>query len=148
MSREPLFDRTAYAHWQRIGTRWLDNDMYGHVNNIVYYGWFDTVVNRWLIDTGLLKLGEAEMIGLVVQSSCRYASSLAYPDEVDIGLMVDHLGNSSVTYRLGAFRHGASQPAAEGLFTHVYVDTASRRPMTLPENWRTALASIAKPGDA
>lgn len=144
MNREPLFDRAAYRRWQRIGTRWLDNDMYGHVNNVIYYGWFDTAVNNWLIDIGLLTLGEGEIIGLVVQSSCRYASPLAYPDDVDIGLMVDRVGNSSVTYRLGAFAQGAEQAAAEGLFTHVYVDARTRRPIALPENWRSALATIAR----
>ena len=143
MNRAPLFDRQSYSAWRQIGTRWADNDMYGHVNNVIYYAWFDTVVNRWLIDSGLLALEGAPLIGLVVQSSCRYAGPLAYPDAVEIGLMTDHIGNSSVTYRLGAFKQGAENAAAEGLFTHVYVDAATRRPVPLPENWRVALAAIS-----
>ena len=143
MTRAPLLARQAYRAWQQIGTRWLDNDMYGHVNNVNYYAWFDTVVNRWLIESGLLALQDGPLIGLVVQSSCRYASPLAYPDAVEIGLMADHVGNSSVTYRLGTFAQGVADAAAEGLFTHVYVDAATRRPVPLPDHWRAALATIA-----
>lgn len=143
MTRAPLLGRKAFPIWQQIGTRWSDNDMYGHVNNVVYYSWFDTVVNRWLIEAGLLALKDDPMIGLVVQSSCRYASPLAYPDIVEIGLMADHIGTSSVTYRLGAFAQGAEESAAEGLFTHVYVDVATRRPTPLPEDWRAALTRLA-----
>lgn len=143
MSRAPLHGRQAYGTWQTIGTRWADNDMYGHVNNVVYYAWFDTVVNRWLVDAGLLALKDDPLIGLVVQSSCRYASPLGYPQDIDIGLTTEHVGNSSVTYRLGAFAHGADEAAAEGLFTHVYVDAATRRPAQLPAQWRDALARLA-----
>ncbi len=144
MTRAPLLSRKTFPIWQKIGTRWSDNDMYGHVNNVVYYSWFDTVVNRWLIEAGLLALKEDQVIGLVVQSSCRYASPLAYPDIIDIGLMADHIGTSSVTYRLGVFAQGVEESAAEGLFTHVYVDAATRRPSPLPENWRAALAKLAQ----
>ncbi len=143
MSRAPLHGRSAYAAWQAMGTRWGDNDMYGHVNNVVYYAWFDTAVNNWLIQSGLLALDGGPLIGLAVQSSCRYAHSLAYPDRVEIGLAADHIGTSSVTYRLGAFRLGAPDAAAEGLFTHVYVDAATRRPRPLPEDWRAALTALA-----
>lgn len=143
MNRAPLLGRTAYGTWQHIGTRWADNDMYGHVNNVIYYSWFDTVVNRWLVEAGLLALKDDPVIGLVVQSSCRYASPLAYPDPVEIGLLADHVGTSSVTYRLGAFAHGADEAAAEGLFTHVYVDAATRRPAPLADHWRVALARLA-----
>lgn len=143
MSRAPLLGRPAYRWWQAIGTRWLDNDMYGHVNNTAYYAWFDTVVNNWLIETGLLALDVRPLIGLVVQSGCRYASSLSYPDLVEIGLTVDHVGNSSVAYRLGAFRKGSEAAAAEGSFTHVYVNAETHRPLPLPENWRTALKALA-----
>ena len=101
------------------------------------------MVNNWLIRSGLLALNNDPLIGLVVQSSCRYASTLAYPDVVEIGLMADHVGNSSVTYRLGAFAQGADEAAAEGLFTHVYVDAATRRPARLPEQWRSVLATIS-----
>ncbi len=157
MTRAPLLGRKAFPIWQQIGTRWSDKDMYGHVNNVVYYAWFDTVVNRWLIEAGLLDtvvnrwlieagllaLKQDPVIGLVVQSSCRYASPLAYPDIVEIGLMADHVGTSSVTYRLGVFAQGAEESAAEGLFTHVYVDVATRRPTPLPEVWRAALARLS-----
>lgn len=143
MTRTPLHSRESYRTWQQIGTRWADNDMYGHVNNVVYYAWFDTVVNRWLIESGLLALRDDPLIGLVVQSSCRYASPLAYPDIVEVGLMADRVGNSSVTYRLGAFAKGAESAAAEGLFTHVYVDSATRRPVNLSDDWRAALATLS-----
>ncbi len=143
MTRAPLLGRKAFPIWQQIGTRWSDNDMYGHVNNVVYYAWFDTVVNRWLIEAGLLALKQDPVIGLVVQSSCRYASPLAYPDIVEIGLMADHIGTSSVTYRLGVFPQGCEESAAEGLFTHVYVDAATNRPTPLSEDWRAALARLA-----
>lgn len=146
MTRAPLLPREAYGTWQQISTRWADNDMYGHVNNVVYYAWFDTVVNRWLIESGLLALKDDPLIGLVVQSSCRYASPLAYPDVIDVGLMTDRVGSSSVTYRLGVFAQGAENAAAEGLFTHVYVDSATRRPANLAESWRAALATLQGQG--
>lgn len=142
MTRSPLLGRGSYRSWGEIRTRWLDNDIYGHVNNTVYYAWFDTVVNNWLIASGLLTLDVRPLIGLVVQSSCRYASSLSYPDTVEIGLATERIGQSSVTYRLGAFRRGVLAASAEGSFTHVYVDEATRRPVALPENWRVALASL------
>lgn len=142
MSRSPLRERRSYRAWDDIRTRWLDNDIYGHVNNTAYYAWFDTVVNNWLIASGLLALDNRRLIGLVVQSSCRYASALSYPDTVEIGLAVELLGNSSVTYRLGAFRRGDEAASAEGFFTHAYVDEATRRPVALPENWRAMLASL------
>ena len=143
MTRTPFHSRESYPVWQSIDTRWSDNDMYGHVNNVVYYSWFDSVVNRWLIEAGLLTLQDDPLIGLVVQSSCRYASSLEYPQTIEIGLATERVGNSSVTYRLGAFAKGEVQAAAEGQFTHVYVDAASRRPVTLPDDWRNALARLA-----
>ena len=143
MTRTPFHSRESYPAWQSIDTRWADNDMYRHVNNIVYYSWFDTVVNRWLIEEGLLTLRDDPLIGLVVQSSCRYASPLGYPQAIEIGLATERVGNSSVTYRLGAFARGEAQAAAEGLFTHVYVDAATRRPATLPDDWRDALARLA-----
>ena len=135
--------RDDYRFFLPIPTRWMDNDIYGHVNNVVYYAWFDTVVNRWLVEAGLLALRDDPLIGLVVQSSCRYASPLGYPQDIDIGLATEHVGNSSVTYRLGAFAQGADEAAAEGLFTHVYVDAATRRPAQLPAQWRDALARLA-----
>lgn len=117
--------------------------MYGHVNNAVYYHWFDTAVNNWLIAAGLLDVARGDPIGLVVETQCRYARSLSYPEPVEIGLLLDRLGTSSVTYRLGAFATEGGEAAAEALFTHVYVDRATRRPVPLPDDWRTTLATLA-----
>jgi acyl-CoA thioester hydrolase len=141
-SRTPLLGREAYRHWRTATTRWADNDLYGHVNNVAYYGWFDTAVNAWLIETGLLDLERGDRIGLVVETGCRYAAPLAYPQNVEIGLAVEHVGNSSVRYRLGIFAEGEAKAAAEGRFVHVYVGRESRRPLPLPESWRRALDKL------
>ncbi len=142
MTRPPLKGRDHYKAWREIGTRWADNDAYGHVNNTVYYQWFDTAVNGWLIESGLLDLEQGEPIGLVVETGCRFAAQLAYPQFVDVGLAVEKVGNSSVIYSLGVFAKGESQAVAEGRFVHVYVDRETRRPMTLSERWRNALAGL------
>ncbi|MEE4452826.1 thioesterase family protein [Novosphingobium resinovorum] len=142
MSREPLRPRGDYRHFTPIGTRWHDNDVYGHVNNVVYYSWFDTAVNSWLIEVGLLDIENGNPIGLVVETGCRYAASVEFPQKVEVGLKVARLGSSSVTYHLGIFVEGAQEPAAEGHFTHVYVDRDSRRPTPLPEAWRAVLEGI------
>ncbi len=136
-------ERDAYRHWTRISTRWHDNDIYGHVNNTVYYQWFDTAVNAWLIEAGLLDVGGNDPIGLVVETACRYARSLAFPQAVEVGLALARMGTTSVTYHLGVFGEGAEPPAAEGVFTHVYVDRASRRPTPLPEAWRAVLQTLS-----
>jgi acyl-CoA thioester hydrolase len=136
VSRPPLRPRSAYRRWTPVDTRWHDNDVYGHVNNAVYYGWFDTAVNRWLIDAGLLDPEHGDPIGLVVETGCRYAASLAFPQAVEVGLAVAAIGTSSVTYHLGAFARDGESAAAEGHFTHVYVGRASRRPVPLPADWR------------
>ena len=143
MTREPLRPRTAYKVWREIGTRWADNDAYGHVNNTVYYQWFDTAVNGWLIEAGLLDIAGGDPIGLVVETGCRYAAPLSYPAAVEVGLAVTKLGRSSVTYHLGVFAGGAEEAAAEGHFTHAYVDRAGRRPVELPTAWRAKLEAIA-----
>ena len=142
MSRAPLKGRDAYRVWRDVGTRWSDNDAYGHVNNTVYYGWFDTAVNAWLIEAGLLDVAAGDPIGLVVETGCRYARPLAYPEPVDVGLAVEHVGASSVRYRLGVFAKGAAEAAAEGHFVHVYVGRETRRPAELPEAWRERLEGI------
>ncbi|MES2337402.1 MAG: thioesterase family protein [Pseudomonadota bacterium] len=144
MSRPDLKPRTHYRHWQPITTRWSDNDAYGHVNNAIFYHWFDTAVNTWLASAGLLDIAQGDLIGLVVQSQCRYASALSYPQEVEIGLAIDRLGSSSVTYGLGAFATSSADAAAEASFTHVYVDRATRRPVALPEAWRAAMAVLTE----
>jgi acyl-CoA thioester hydrolase len=142
VSREPLRGRDAYRIWREIGTRWADNDAYGHVNNTIYYQWFDTAVNAWLIEAGLLDLAKGDPIGFVVETGCRYAAPLAYPQPVEVGLGVEHVGTSSVRYRLGIFAKGSDEPAAEGQFTHVYVGRESRRPVPLPDSWRRAFEAI------
>ena len=135
--------RAAYRAFVPITTRWHDNDVYGHVNNVVYYSFFDTAVNRWLIDAGLLDVETAETIGLVVRTECDYFAPLAFPQSVEAGIAVEHVGTSSVTYRVGIFAEGDETARAAGRFTHVYVGRESRRPAPLPARWRTALAALA-----
>ena len=136
--------RDRYRHFQAIPTRWMDNDVYGHVNNVVYYSYFDTVVNQWLIERGLLDYLESAVIGLVVETSCSYFQPIAFPDVIHAGLRVAHLGRSSVRYEVGLFRNGAPTVAAAGHFVHVYVDRASNRPTPLPEPMREALRDLMK----
>jgi acyl-CoA thioester hydrolase len=145
MPRDPLHPRNAYRWWRPITTRWSDNDAYGHVNNAVYYHWFDTAVNAWLIEAGLLDVGAGDPIGLVVETSCRYVQPLSYPDPVEIGLAIERLGTSSVTYHLGAFPPDDADVAAQASFTHVYVDRATRRPVPLPAAWRDRMAMLLSP---
>jgi acyl-CoA thioester hydrolase len=142
VSRPAPLGRDAYRHFTTITTRWADNDAYGHVNNTVYYEWFDTAVNRWLVEAGLLDIERGDPIGLVVQTGCSYFAPLAFPDDVDVGIAIERLGSSSVTYRIGAFASGAAEPAAQGHFTHVYVGRQNRRPAPLPDAWRERLASL------
>jgi acyl-CoA thioester hydrolase len=143
VSRPVPRGRDAYRWFMTIATRWADNDAYGHVNNTVFYQWFDTAVNAWLIEAGLLDIAAGEPVGLVVETGCIYFSPLSFPGEVEVGIAVDRLGSSSVTYRIGVFGAGRTQPAAQGHFTHVYVGRDSRRPAPLPESWRSKLAALA-----
>ncbi len=143
MNREPLKGRGSYSVWREIGTRWSDNDPYGHVNNTIYYQWFDTAVNAWLIEQALLDVAAGDPIGLVVETGCRYARPLSYPQPVELGLSVEKVGGSSVTYLLGVFAKGSEEAAAEGRFVHVYVDRQSRKPVPVPEEWRRALTAIS-----
>lgn len=142
MTRPEPRGRDAYRHFATITTRWADNDAYGHVNNTVYYAWFDTVVNELLVGQGLLDIGAGDPIGLVVETGCRYFAPLSFPGDVEVGMAVDRLGSSSVTYRLGVFAAGSDKPAAEGHFTHVYVGRADRRPVPLPAEWRDVLKAM------
>jgi len=144
---EPLTTvaRSAYPYLQAITSRWSDNDVYGHVNNVVYFSYFDTVVNQYLIAQGVLDFLRGEVIGLVVENTCRYFESLQFPDHVTAGLLVQHLGRSSVVYQIGLFRNEQSEPAAQGRFVHVYVDRATRRPVALPPALRAALTSLIQP---
>ncbi|HWK43992.1 MAG TPA: thioesterase family protein [Stellaceae bacterium] len=123
----------------------MDNDVYGHVNNVVYYSYFDTVVNGFLIDRGLLDIEHSPAIGLVVETLCRYHAALAFPDRIDAGLRVARLGTSSVRYEIGLFRSDAPTPAATGHFVHVYVDRASRRPVPVPSAARSILTELILP---
>lgn len=143
LSRDTFRSRTDYPHWASISTRWHDNDVFGHVNNVVYYSWFDTVVCGWLIEQGLLDFSGGHHIGLVVETGCTYRRSLAFPEPVEVGLRVARIGSSSVTYHLGVFTRGSDEPSAEGHFTHVYVDATSRRPKPLSDAWRTVLQTIS-----
>jgi acyl-CoA thioester hydrolase len=117
-------------------TRWSDNDPYGHLNNVVYYEMFDAAVNALLIEAGRLDPAVSDVIGLVVESNCRFFSSLAFPDSLEVGLAVEQLGRSSVRYRLAVFKAGAARASAQGRYTHVYVERASRRPTPIPEGHR------------
>ncbi|MEN3291228.1 MAG: acyl-CoA thioester hydrolase [Burkholderiales bacterium] len=134
--------RSDFKHFHAITTRWMDNDVYAHVNNVVYYSWFDTVVNQFLVANGVLDIEHSRVIGLVVETQCNYFSSVAFPDRVTAGLRVTKLGNSSVRYEVGIFREDEESAAAQGHFVHVYVDRDSRKPAALPDQMRALLQSI------
>lgn len=143
MSRPEPRDRDSYGHFTAITTRWSDNDAYGHVNNTVYYQWFDSAVNALLVGAGLLDITHGDPIGLVVETGCTYFAPLSFPGDVEVGIAVDRIGGSSVTYRIGIFAAGAADPAAQGHFTHVYVGRDSRRPVQLSAAWRAKLEDLA-----
>jgi len=134
-----------YRYFVPITTRWMDNDVYGHINNVTYYSYFDTVANHYLIHEGGLDILTSPVIGLVVESRCTYRAPLAYPDRLRAGLRVDKLGNRSVTYGIAIFKEGEEQPAAHGHFVHVFVDRHSRKAVSLPERLREALARLSGP---
>jgi acyl-CoA thioester hydrolase len=145
MSR-PTPDRLCdYRHHRSLTTRWIDMDPYGHLNNVVHYTFFDTLVNAWLIEKGALDVEKGEVIGLVVETACHYFAPLTYPDPVTAALRVAHLGRSSVRYEIGLFAPDAPSAAAQGHFVHVYVDRASRRPVELPGELRAALLPLLAP---
>ena len=135
--------RSAYPVFRPITTRWMDNDAYGHVNNVVYYSWFDTAVNAHLIEQGVLDIEHGATIGLVIETQCNYFAPLAFPQNVDAGIRVARLGTSSVRYEVGLFAQGEALTAAKGHFVHVYVDRVTRRPMPLPAPFRTVLEQLA-----
>ncbi len=134
--------RAAYPHFQTITTRWKDNDQYGHVNNIDYYSFFDTVINAYLIRTGGFDPVGGELLGFCAESHCRFLQSLSFPENVDAGLRVSKLGRSSVRYEIGLFAEGRNEPAAEGWFVHVFVGRADRKPCELPQALRAALSRL------
>lgn len=138
--------RVDYLHFQAIPTRWKDNDVYGHVNNVVYYAYFDTAVNTHLIAAGGLDIHRAPVIGVVVETRCRFHKELSFPEVIDAGLRVERLGRTSVTYTIGLFRQGEQEPAATGHFVHVYIDRETRRPAPIPEAIRAALEPLVVAG--
>ena len=141
-------ERGDYRAFRSIATRWMDNDAYGHVNNVVYYSWFDTAVNAVLVEAGLLDIQHGAMIGLVVETGCRYHRSVAFPKLVEVGVRVARLGSSSVRWEVGIFTAGVAAPAATGFFVHVYVDRVTRRPVPLPGDWRDWLQGLDTSGAA
>ena len=140
-NRPQAESRAHYRVFRDITTRWMDNDQYGHVNNVVYYAWFDTAVNAHLIEQGALDPLGGQTIGLVVETQCHYFAPLAFPQTIEAGIRVAHLGSSSVRYEVGLFARGEPLTAARGHFVHVYVDRQTRRPVPLPD----ALAQVLEP---
>ena len=132
-----------YPHVRSISTRWKDNDIYGHVNNVEYYSFFDTVINAWLIEEGGLDIQSGETIGVCAESGCRFVAPVAFPESIEAGLRVSKVGSSSVRYEIGLFRENG-EPLAEGWFVHVFVDREDRRPRPIPEGIRSAMAGITR----
>ena len=137
--------RNAFARFVPLATRWSDNDAYGHLNNVVYYALFNSAVNAILIEAGLLDPATSTIIGLVVETNCRYYASLAYPEPTEVGVAVEHLGRSSVRYHLAVFKAGATSAAAAGRYTHVYVDRATNRPVSIPDGHRRLMETLKAP---
>ncbi|QIH05621.1 MULTISPECIES: thioesterase family protein [unclassified Pseudomonas] len=139
---ESMPQRGDYRHFQPIITRWHDNDVYGHVNNVTYYSFFDTAVNTYLIEQGGLDIHDGEVVGFVVSSACDYFASIAFPERIEVGLRVGKLGNSSVQYELAVFKSGEEEPCAAGRVVHVFVDRASNQPVPIPVVLRAALEQL------
>lgn len=144
MSRErtPPTRRSDYKHFHQIPTRWMDNDLYGHVNNVIYYSYFDTAINRYLIDPGGLDIHGGQVIGIAVETNCRFHRSFAYPDLIEAGLAVGHLGSSSVRYDLGLFAPDEDEARADGCFWHVFVLRETMRPVSIESDMRAALEAL------
>lgn len=139
--------RGNYAHFQTVPTRWADNDIYGHVNNSVYYFYFDTIVNQWLVEAGLLEIGTSQTIGLVVETGCNYFAPIAFPQLIQAGLRISKIGSSSVRYEIGLFADNEPMTAARGHFVHVYVDDTTRRPVPINETMKDRLGVLLIPPD-
>jgi len=142
VSRETPATRSDFKVWRTFTTRWADNDAYGHVNNTVYYAWFDSAVNGWMVEQGMLDIQNGDPIALVVETRCAHFAPLEFPQDVDVGLAVSELGRSSIRYRIGVFGE-SDQAAAQGEFVHVVVDRTTRRPVAIPADWRTKLEAIS-----
>jgi acyl-CoA thioester hydrolase len=141
-ARQSPDQREDYRYFMTITTRWMDNDVYGHINNVQYYSYFDTAVNRYLIDRGVLDIHHGDVIGLVVETHCNFFSSAAFPQDIEAGIRVAHLGRSSVRYEVGLFVGDRDQAIAQGHFVHVYVDRASEKPVNIPDNLRSVLSAL------
>lgn len=144
MPQKPEITRTDYPHLTTLATRWMDNDVYGHINNALYYAFFDTAINEYLIAEGGLDITAGEVIAFAAESQCQYLKALAFPDVIEVGLRVGKLGTSSVRYELAIFKQGDTLAAAAGYFVHVFVDRQTRRPVPMPERIRAALERISK----
>ena len=142
MSRQQPAARSEFKAWRKFTTRWADNDAYGHVNNTVYYEWFDSAVNGWMVEQGMLDIQKGDPIALVVETRCAYFEALEFPQHVEVGLAVAELGRSSIRYRIGIFGTGGTA-SAQGEFVHVVVDRSTRRPVEIPADWRARLEAIS-----
>ena len=140
--RQNPTNRSDYNYFSKMSTRWNDNDIYGHLNNVIYYEFFDTAVNKWLINNDLIDIKNGNNIGLIVQSGCNYFSSFEYPEDIDAGIRVTKIGNSSVRYEVGLFQPNDDLASADGFFIHVYVDRVSKKPITLDYEFKKKLDTI------
>ena len=140
--RQNPTNRSDYNYFSKISTRWNDNDIYGHLNNVIYYELFDTAVNKWLIKNNLIDIKDGNNIGLIVQSGCNYFSSFKYPEDIEAGIRVTKIGNSSVRYEVGLFKSNYNLASADGFFIHVYVDRDTKKPMTLDYEFKKKLDTI------
>ena len=145
MPQKPQITRAEYPRFLNLRTRWMDNDVYGHVNNVLYYGFFDTAINHYLIAEGGLDINAGEVIGFAVESQCQYLNALAFPEVLEVGLRVGKLGNSSVRYELAIFKQGEDFAAAFGYFVHVFVNRQTQRPAPMPDAIRIALTRLLRP---
>ena len=136
--------RAEFVAFEEVHSRWMDNDAYGHINNVVYYSFFDTAVNRYLIERNVLDIAKSETIGLVIETQCKYFAPIVYPDLIHVGLKVAHLGNSSVKYEVAIFANDDDIASALGHFVHVYVDRISNKPTPIPQNVRVVLQGLVK----
>ena len=142
MESEKIMKRSTYSYFQSITTRWADNDIYGHINNVVYYSYFDTIANQYLIESTNFNPSIASIIGVVVHSNCTYIKPIAYPDKIEAGLTVKKLGNSSVTYGIGIFKQGGNTPCAYGEFVHVFVNRKTKQSTSIPEEIKKVLQQL------
>lgn len=142
MALPAMNTRAGYRHFLAIPTRWMDNDTYGHVNNVVYYSYFDTVINECLIRQGGLDIHDGAVVGLAIETFCQFHAPLSFPEVIDAGLRVGKLGRSSVRYEIGLFQQGQDAPAATGHFVHVFVERATQRPAAIPDSIRAVLGAL------